>query len=169
MDPIYNEPMPIKTGGREFVVRELPARLVRGYMQQYFRVSIDSLNQGITGADLMAFMKDPNAADKLLSIVDPALLMTNYWDLSVQVIADAVSEDVSTVSELPIGALMDLADEVLKIHGRYVTRFFQMRSGVVVLIEAAQKKNGGMPGPSSRLDTSPDLSGPGSITEPSAT
>lgn len=167
MDPIYNEPMPFKTAGREFTVRELPARLVRSYMQQYLRVSMDSLNQGLTGQQILDLMKDPNAAGSILSLVDPSLLITNYWDLSIQVIADAAGEDPASIGDLPIGSVLDLADEVIRIHGRYITRFFHTRDVVQGLLGGGAKQNGGTPGPSSKPATSPGSSERGSNMEPS--
>jgi hypothetical protein len=167
MDPIYNEPMPIKVAGREFTVRELPFRKARNYVQQYLRVALDSVSQGFTGEDLKRIASDPNGAANLLQSIDPGALITNYADLAVAVIADSTSTEAETIGELPASAVLELAEAVLNAHRDVVTRFFHMRDEVQGLVK--RPENGRTNGPSSRLSTSPDLSGRDSITEPSGT
>lgn len=158
-DAVFNEPVPVEIDGREFVVRELPFRRVRVYIQQFLEVASEASRQ-----NLQAILeKDPDAQAALIAEIDPGHIITKYTDLALGVIQDATGVAVEALEDLPGSTAVELARHVLAAHRQVLERFFALRREAA---HATAQKDERKNGHSSKPESSPPSSTPGSTTAP---
>lgn len=161
-DTVYNDPVPVLIDGREYVLRELPFRRVRVYVQQYLEVATEAARR-----NLAAMVDDDKAAAaELVANLDPGEFITKYTDLSLQVMQDSTGVTVEALEDLPGSTVLELARAIMRVHGLVIERFFALRREAAAAIAPKAAPTNGH---SSRPESSPPSSAPDSTTPPSGT
>lgn len=147
-DPVYNDPAPVRIGGRDWVCRELPWIEARRYIRRLYderkRLAGDEDTPGVEATD--------GQGQAAIAVVGEGFNIADMIDQASDLVAEVMALSTETpleeIRRLPTSVFIELGTRVLEAQEPAVRAFLAGKGRLLRLVESMRTNGSDRPRPS---------------------